>query len=810
MLSRSAREILIVALANAKIGKEVADAIDASGSGIAGAVAPIVYNLLTQTISINFASTLSSGAISASDYINFYNKEPAIATGLSSQYFRGDKTWQTLDKNAVGLSNVQNLDQTNPANIVQTSSYRFVTDTEKGVWNGKQDALGFTPENSLNKGLANGYAPLDGTTKISSVYLPSYVDDVLEYANLAAFPPTGSSGIIYVAIDTNKVYRWSGSTYIEISPSPGSTDAVPEGVINQYFTPARAQSAITGGASSIVTSNLTASRVLVSDASGKVAANSVTATTLSYLDATSSIQTQLNGKFNNPTGDTTQYIAGDGSLITFPTTGAADRLVTTVYNSTGATVSKMSVIYLDGPQGNLPKLVLAQADSELNSSLTYGIIQNDIGDMSSGICVEAGRLENLNTNIALWAEGDVLYLSPTTPGGITNVKPTAPNQLVLVGVLVRKHPTQGVIQVQIQNGYELEELHDVAITLPPSNDQVLQYESSTSLWKNKTLPTANVSQTGLLSSTDWSTFYGKQSAITGAASTITSSNLTASRVLVSDASGKVSANTVTTTTLGYLDATSSIQTQLNNKLSTPFVPYVSAIWTFRGYRAQNNSTTFSQENITALSATGTVTARAIATTNLVTRTVRAAYAVSTPSANAQCGVRVPQALFAVGTGFYFVFSFNVSDSQYNSGALQFYGMTATTTALSISSTVSVSSLLNMIGIGNDAGDTALSIFCNATGTATKITLNATDFPCNRTAGAASTDFFSFELFNDIGSSNVLYRVTNLNTGVVATGTISSNLPTGTTLLAFQAIRTSGSSSNQCSFDFTKIGCYNLT
>ena len=75
MLSRSAREILIVALANAKIGKEVADAIDASGSGIAGAVAPIVYNGLTQTISINFASTLSSGAISASDYINFYNKE---------------------------------------------------------------------------------------------------------------------------------------------------------------------------------------------------------------------------------------------------------------------------------------------------------------------------------------------------------------------------------------------------------------------------------------------------------------------------------------------------------------------------------------------------------------------------------------------------------------------------------------------------------------------------------------------------------------------------------------------------------------
>ena len=59
-----------------------------------------------------------------------------------------------------------------------------------------------------------------------------------------------------------------------------------------------------------------------------------------------------------------------------------------------------------------------------------------------------------------------------------------------------------------------------------------------------------------------------QPTITGAATTITSSNLTVSRVLVSDASGKVSANAVTTTTLGYLDATSSIQTQLNGKASS--------------------------------------------------------------------------------------------------------------------------------------------------------------------------------------------------------------------------------------------------
>tara|TARA_R110000868_G_C10972548_1_gene770413 strand:- start:8086 stop:9987 length:1902 start_codon:yes stop_codon:yes gene_type:complete len=68
-------------------------------------------------------------------------------------------------------------------------------------------------------GSASGIAPLNASTKIDSIYLPSYVDDVEEYADLASFPVTGETGKIYVAIDTNKTYRWSGSVYAEISPS---------------------------------------------------------------------------------------------------------------------------------------------------------------------------------------------------------------------------------------------------------------------------------------------------------------------------------------------------------------------------------------------------------------------------------------------------------------------------------------------------------------------------------------------------------------------------------------------------------------
>lgn len=69
-------------------------------------------------------------------------------------------------------------------------------------------------------GANNGLATLDGTGKVPSSQLPSYVDDVIEVANFAALPVTGEAGKIYVTLNTNKTYRWTGSTYVEISSTP--------------------------------------------------------------------------------------------------------------------------------------------------------------------------------------------------------------------------------------------------------------------------------------------------------------------------------------------------------------------------------------------------------------------------------------------------------------------------------------------------------------------------------------------------------------------------------------------------------------
>lgn len=93
------------------------------------------------------------------------------------------------------------------------------------------------------KGAANGYAPLDSMGKVPAGNLPSFVDDVLEVANLAALPVTGEAGKIYVTLDTGRTYRWGGSAYAEIIASPGTTDAITEGSTNQFFTGARARAA---------------------------------------------------------------------------------------------------------------------------------------------------------------------------------------------------------------------------------------------------------------------------------------------------------------------------------------------------------------------------------------------------------------------------------------------------------------------------------------------------------------------------------------------------------------------------------------
>jgi hypothetical protein len=131
-----------------------------------------------------------------------------------------------------------------PASPELNDTYTVGSRTWK--WNGTVWQLQpriLTTADISDAGQALGAATLDESGKVPSAQLPSYVDDVIEAADFESLPETGETGKIYVTLDTRKIYRWSGSIYVEIAASPGSTDSVPEGSTNLYYTDERASAA---------------------------------------------------------------------------------------------------------------------------------------------------------------------------------------------------------------------------------------------------------------------------------------------------------------------------------------------------------------------------------------------------------------------------------------------------------------------------------------------------------------------------------------------------------------------------------------
>ena len=183
----------------------------------------------------------------------------------------------------------------------------------------------------------------------------------------------------------------------------------------------------------------------------------------------------------------------DNDTITISGTGvisaAATRVVKElVRNNTGATIFKGQAVYISGSNGTIIQVALAQADLIATSSKTLGIVESDIAVGTSGYVIVHGMLAGLNT-LSAGAAGDPIWLSPSSPGGVVygaSAKPVAPNHLVYLGVVSRKHATTGEIFIQVQNGYVIDELQDVLVT-SPADGQIITYEASTSLWKNKSL-----------------------------------------------------------------------------------------------------------------------------------------------------------------------------------------------------------------------------------------------------------------------------------------------------------------------------------
>lgn len=398
------------------------------------------------------------------------------------------------------------------------------------------------------------------------------------YTNLAAFPAVGDINVIYCAKDTKKLYLWDGSTYVEVFPAQALLDTYQlrseKGVSNGYASLdsggkvpiSQLPSSIMEykGTWSAATNTPTLANgtgdtgdVYICNAAGTVnfGAGAITFAVGDYVIYSGSIWQRSSGAVGTVTsvavsrsgdalaitgspittsgtinigfaGTGAQYIKGDGTLATFPSIiSQAQNLVSEVYNNTGATLTKGTVVYINGGQGNLPTVTKALATGDSTSAQTYGIVQNDITNNNNGYVVVAGRLSDIDTQAYL--EGTQLYLSSTTAGTYTSTKQYAPAHLVYIGIIVRSHPTQGIIEVKIQNGYELDELHNVAAQTPTNNDGLF-WEASTSLWKNKSIatilgytPQAQLNGTGFVKASGTTITYDNSTYLTTSAAATT-------------------------------------------------------------------------------------------------------------------------------------------------------------------------------------------------------------------------------------------------------------------------------------------------
>ena len=271
----------------------------------------------------------------------------------------------------------------------------------------------------------------------------------------------------------------------------------------------------------------------------------------------------------NSLGAKTLYKNNDGALIGGDITSGGEMLC--IYNSTlngfqcigtapnslfayvtnaeTSTITKGQPVYAYGGTGDRLTVKLAFNTGDSTSAQTVGLVwSSSIGANQKGLIIVQGQIDGLSLfPTSTWSDGDAVYLGASA-GTLTKTKPSAPNHLVYLGfVTTASNGNAGRMYVRVQNGYELQELHNVALSSPPNNNDGLFYETATSLWKNKSITTilgytpenvANKSDSYTVSS---STTYATTKAVVDGLATKLNTSLKGARngLAELDGSGKV-------------------------------------------------------------------------------------------------------------------------------------------------------------------------------------------------------------------------------------------------------------------------------
>jgi len=317
-------------------------------------------------------------------------------------------------------------------------------------WNADHTIVGLGTAAEKDVGVANGVASLDSGGKVPVSELPAAVLGALSYQgtwNASTNTPTLASGV-------------GTKGYYYVVSVAGSTDL--DGITNWVV----GDWAVYNGTAWQKVDNTDA----VTSVNGYTGTVVLTAADVGALATI----TSSDGSIDVST-------VGTAVDLTVSINSPASTLIGQVRNETGATLTRGTVVYISGAAGNKALVSKALATSDATSAQTYGVITADIPNNQNGYATIAGSLGNLNTSA--YTDGTQLYLSSTTAGDWTSTKQYAPAHIVYVGVVTRSHVNQGTIEVKIQNGYEMDELHNVSAQTP-SNGNVLIWNNSTQLWES--------------------------------------------------------------------------------------------------------------------------------------------------------------------------------------------------------------------------------------------------------------------------------------------------------------------------------------